>query len=138
MKQRSKPWKILLGLKIVLSLIIITVLSLMVYDQLAIDFGTKLHIKGVGILKAFKVEEFFNKYKASDKFRLIGYYMAFYGSVALFIFIIFSMFLGLIPVFGKLILMIFSILPAVSIIVIIIGALIISGTIPNPGLSAVH
>lgn len=104
--------------------------GLLIYDQIALDFGTELGIKGSGLLQGVCLARVVERF--TTNYQYLGYYLVFYGTAGLFIFLSLALVLRLIPVLGKVIIFMIVIVPIISAILILFGSLIWTNVITIP------
>lgn len=115
-------------IKYVIFIAVILIISLMIYDQVALDLGHEYGFKSIGLLKLLGLEKAF--LNLDDKYLKTGYYLVFYGSSFLFVFLVIAWVLSKIPLIGKILIFLLAIIPTISVILIVVGSLFLTNIFP--------
>lgn len=106
--------------------VVLVIGGIMIYDQIALDAG----LEQTGFLTAIGLTGIYNGF--TQNYERLGYYLMFYGSTGLFIFLSVALVLQMIPILGKILILLIAIVPFIAIILIVVGALIFTNTIEIP------
>ena len=117
-------------LRFFIFIVVLIIGLILIWDQIAYDFGNSLGISGTGFLKAVGLVSVIEGFTTNNEF--LGYSLIVDGSAGLFIFLAIALVRQLIPILGKVIIFMLGIVPIIAAILIIVGSLIWVDIIPLP------